>query len=297
MEETRFAGFSHGDVFGFDQLKKIKITVSPPSVEEPFWATKHTEAAERGRTGSAILTSSLRNCKTSTKAWLQAGVPSSPLSTTFANTLRKQPTSTSIHNLSDVEVILLPFSILRSHKVDIRLPTVFGGHSNTDNFVDSLRTDACPHTSQKNTGQLGFMDHEAVLHIRGLYHDLARFMMAGLYGAARPDNSFIFPNLSAEDMIEDEESVRQVLFTASLERTSSGKRRKTMRVGDGHVGEKVATRCDEENDMQYAVAAPLPTATTATRKDRYDQATSDATDSAANGTLGVKRQDSMGRGE
>jgi hypothetical protein len=153
--DHRFKRFSHGDKYGFDRLKKIKIIIYPADLADAL--SRHMPIntyfinlalcellkrslgkeeenkinrltiifAERARGKSAVQEISRQAIMRAEQYW-------------WDSTMHK-PRATSIHNLSNVEIALRPFSTLQSHNVDIYLPRNVRDHLATVAFVNKLK--------------------------------------------------------------------------------------------------------------------------------------------------------------
>ena len=136
--DGRFTKFRTGEMFGFCRLKRIEIHIFPDDGAYQHSAintyfmhialvrllTRNNEEAKHRITSIRIV------------------FPPSLKPTGFDSwwdTAKDRPRETSIHGISDVELVLRPFALLTHvHRVHVQLPEPVDRHVRTDRFVQSL---------------------------------------------------------------------------------------------------------------------------------------------------------------
>ncbi|KAK5744233.1 hypothetical protein LTR17_002263 [Elasticomyces elasticus] len=170
-EDARFARFKHGEKYGFDRLKKLKIVIHPASSDEPdnrhihmntffmIWALcqllQNSDEEKNKLTHISVEFAPAPVRATSKDSTGRRAIARADPQNYLWDALAEKPSTTSVRNCPDIEVILRPFSILRTHKVEIMLPEKLGGHVPTVEFVARLQR-----RMRSSQGNADIYDHD-----------------------------------------------------------------------------------------------------------------------------------------
>ncbi|KAK5678670.1 hypothetical protein LTS10_009114 [Elasticomyces elasticus] len=274
-EDARFARFKHGEKYGFDRLKKLKIVIHPASSDEPEHRHVHMNTFFMIWALCQLLHNGEKDNKLTHIAIDFAPAPVRALSKTSTgrraiaradpqnylwDALTDKPLTTSVRNCPDVEVILRPFSILRTHKVEIMLPEKLGGHIPTVEFVARLQRRMRSSQGNEDIYDHDFMNEEYAHKIRGLSGDFARYTLELLYGTGKGTR---VDGLTSSDMAEngedgedhedDEEDGKRDLSPMSKRSpTGDWKRLKGEGCSKRRDGKLDTFMSDEDRDMEIA---------------------------------------------
>ena len=137
--DGRFTKFRTGEMFGFCRLKKIEIHIFP---DEGAYQHSAINTYFMHIALVHLLTRSSEEVDriTSLRIVFQEPDPFKPTAVdSWWDTARDRPRETSIHGISDVELVLRPFALLTHvHKVDVQLPEQVDRHVRSVKFVQSL---------------------------------------------------------------------------------------------------------------------------------------------------------------
>ncbi|KAK5109336.1 hypothetical protein LTR62_007105 [Meristemomyces frigidus] len=224
LDDSRFARFCHGEEYGFDRIKKIKFLIFPPSTQDMQTRHPHVNTFYMLWSACQLLQ---HGCDKNRLAFLTIEFapmrkPSSEESATLApatNTERTGcraiaksetylwdmmtgcPSTTTIHNHSDIEMILRPFSILRAHNVTINLPPRLDTHAPTIDFVASLKQRILSLGSSNSEFDNTLLSEYFAHQIRGLQVDMQRYANELMYSTSEAGRSLA--DLTMRDWDED----------------------------------------------------------------------------------------------
>ncbi|KAK5695858.1 hypothetical protein LTR97_008278 [Elasticomyces elasticus] len=281
-EDARFARFKHGEKYGFDRLKKLKIVIHPASSDEPDNRHIHINTffmiwalCQLLHNGEYNDEEQMKKTKLTHITIEFAPAPVRAVSKSFTgrraiaradpqnylwDALAERPSTTSVRNCPDIEVILRPFSILRTHKVEITLPEKLGGHMPTVEFVARLQRRMRSSQGNEDIYDHDFMNEEYAHKIRGLSGDFGRYTFELLHSTGR---GIRVDGLNSEDMAEDgqdeedyeddeEDGKRDLSPMSKKSPTGDWKRLKGVS-GSKRRDEKLDTfMSDEDRDMEIA---------------------------------------------
>lgn len=270
--DDRFTRFTSKDEFGFRQLKKIQITIFPSEesvgVKVNALNTYYTNLAlvrllerDGGKKGENRMTSiSIIFAEPPASASERTGRRGIMNAENYWwDQASMAPKSSAIHNITDIEMCLRPFShITGVHNVNIHLPVKAQQHEPTATFVNELVA------SMKNTSGLPtispndrFDDHMDVLR-----NEVEEYVFRKKYG----DKAREISELTAEEMTDDFGEDDRADFDSSLSPSSkrdleaqkeySSKRRKIGRTNSPAIDEDDVFGHDEPTlralkDMGY----------------------------------------------
>ena len=196
--DGRFTKFRTGEMFGFCRLKRIEIHIFPDDGAYQHSAintyfmhialvrllTRNNEEKKNRITSIRIVFPSALK-PTGFDSWWDAG--------------RDRPRETSIHGISDVELVLRPFALLTHvHNVHIQLPEHVDRHVRSDRFVQSL-VKCMTATTLQNT----FNSDALEMKIESARFALEDHIRRKLYGSG----SYIqVPKITGEELEEDRQS-------------------------------------------------------------------------------------------
>ena len=186
IEDMRFCKFHRGDEFGFQRLKKIRIQVFPTRED----VVKHTaintyfinmalcRLLEKGRSERNRITSLTIEFVLPKIANDEVGRGAIQRAEQYWwDSEKQQPRETSIHNLSNIMLVLRPFATLTAcHAVQIQLPPYVRTHQPTVDFVQSLEASM---TSPLSTL---FMDDDLEMKIESARSAMEEFVLYTLHG-------------------------------------------------------------------------------------------------------------------
>lgn len=136
--DGRFTKFCTGEMFGFCRLKKIEIHIFPDD-----GAYQHS-AINTYFMNIALVRLLTRNSDRNVDRITSIRIVFPPackhtVDNTWWDTGKDRPRETSIHGISDVELVLRPFALLtRVHQVDVLLPDQVDRHVRSVKFAESL---------------------------------------------------------------------------------------------------------------------------------------------------------------
>ncbi|KAK1064954.1 hypothetical protein LTR33_011944 [Friedmanniomyces endolithicus] len=168
--------------------------------------------------------------------------------------LTNKPTAASIEWLPDIEVLLRPFAILRTHTVNIALPKHLNEDPTSVDFVTRLQRRMLSAHGNMGTYDTDFMDEKYAHTIRGLGSDFLRYTFDAIYGMGR---GYQLAGLDSNDMCDadEEEEGKHSLSPASGSSGGDQKRRKSE---DEEVREEMDEYLlDEDEQMQRGIANSL----------------------------------------
>ncbi|KAK4890132.1 hypothetical protein LTR27_011124 [Elasticomyces elasticus] len=223
-EDARFARFKHGEKYGFDRLKKLKIVIHPASSDEPdnrhihmntffmIWALcqllhngeyNDEEQMKKNKLTHITIEFAPAPVRAVSKSFTgRRAIARADPQNYLWDALAEKPSTTSVRNCPDIEVILRPFSILRTHKVEITLPEKLGGHIPTVEFVARLQRRMRSSQGNADIYDHDFMNEEYAHRIRGLSGDFGRYTFELLYSTGKGTR---VDGLNSGDMAEDGE--------------------------------------------------------------------------------------------
>lgn len=148
INDGRFARFRPDDLFGFCRLKRIEVHIFPydgthhhTAINTYFMNVALVRLLHRGTEKETDRITSIRIAfpegdllkHTGRSAVLAAG-------SSWWDADKDRPRESSIHGISDVELVLRPFAQLSHvHNVDVKLPMEVDRHVRTVGFVDTLQ--------------------------------------------------------------------------------------------------------------------------------------------------------------
>jgi hypothetical protein len=198
--DGRFTKFRTGEMFGFCRLKKIEIHIFP---EDGVF--QHS-AINTYFMNIALVRLLTRNSEkefdriTSIRIVFQESDPFKPTAvSSWWDTVKDRPRETSIHGISDVELVLRPFALLTHvHQVDVQLPEHVDRHVRSVKFVESL-----VHCMTATTLQGTFNSDALEMKIEGARFALEDHIRRKLYGSGRHID---VPKITGEELEDDKQS-------------------------------------------------------------------------------------------
>ncbi|KAK1059695.1 hypothetical protein LTR74_012426 [Friedmanniomyces endolithicus] len=222
IEDDRFAKFKHGEDFGFDRLKKIKIIIFPAAAsDEPEYRHMHIntffmtwalcQLLQRSEESNKLKYISLEFATPVVGNELPIGRRAIAKAENYLwDPLTNKPTAASIEWLPDIEVLLRPFAILRTHNVTIALPKHLNEDPSSVDFVARLQRRMLSAHGNMGTYDTDFMDEKYAHTIRGLGGDFLRYTFDTIYGAG---GGYKLEGLGSNDMCDaDEEDQEEHLL-------------------------------------------------------------------------------------
>lgn len=252
IADARFTKFKHGEAFGFDRIKNIKITIYPSedgerlvSLNTFYMSLALARLLERsdgdeqqnritsltidfasGVDGNAEGKNGRRAIMDAESYWWDAN--------------RGVPRATSVHGTSNVAFVLLPLSRLKSHNVKIDLPAKVRSHAGTMQFVARLEKTM---TDNKTTD---LMDDDFLHHLESAREAYEKHILHTRYGKR---DRFDVPKLSEGELQEDtEDGYKQGLDLEGKAPAGDRKRRKSDE--ENHVA---IHSDDEDEELQRAL--------------------------------------------
>lgn len=241
--ESRFVRFGDGDEFGFDRLKKINIIIYPKTNTR---AERHTtmntyfmnealaHMLERGCEKDSDRITSI-NISFSSPARTHATQQAAGRLNIMRNEVhwwdpsKAQPLSTEIHGMSDIEIILRPFSILRRvHNVEIKLPPKVNADSKTLEFVEDLKAVMVATTAKPVEFR---QDYNFEMRANAIKHNLFDITLADMFGG----KGLEIGKLSEKDMRDVEDDDADGTSKHDLSSTEDGDP-KRQKAGHSHFG-------------------------------------------------------------
>ena len=265
VEDDRFAKFKHGEAFGFDRLKKIKIIIFPAASDEPEYRHMHIntffmtwalcQLLQRSEESNKLKYISIEFATPVVGNDLPIGRRAIAKAENYLwDPLTNKPTAASIEWLPDIEVLLRPFAILRTHTVNIALPKHLNEDPTSVDFVTRLQRRMLSAHGNMGTYDTDFMDEKYAHTIRGLGSDFLRYTFDAIYGMGR---GYQLAGLDSNDMCDadEEEEGKHSLSPASGSSGGDQKRRKSE---DEEVREEMDEYLlDEDEQMQRGIANSL----------------------------------------
>ncbi|CAK3948617.1 Hypothetical predicted protein [Lecanosticta acicola] len=137
--DTRFARFNNLDEYGFKKVKKLTVVFYPAAnkarhtaLSTHYMSTALARLLDRGSKEEERI-KRLNICFAMNNSSAEESV------SYWWDGVRNQPRSTSMNCVSDIELVLHPFSILtRIHNVTITLPPLLRGHEPTTSYAKDL---------------------------------------------------------------------------------------------------------------------------------------------------------------
>ncbi|KAK3622616.1 hypothetical protein LTR56_022081 [Elasticomyces elasticus] len=280
-EDARFARFKHGEKYGFDRLKKLKIVIHPASSDEPdnrhihmntffmIWALcqllQNSDEEKNKLTHISVEFAPAPVRATSKDFTGRRAIARADPQNYLWDVMADNPSTTSVRNCPDIEVILRPFSILRTHKVEITLPEKLDGHVPTVEFVARLQRRMRSSQGNADIYDHDFMNEEYAHRIRGLSGDFGRYTFELLYSTGKGTR---VDGLNSGDMAEDgedgenneddEEDGKRDLSPMSKRSPASDSKRWKGEGGSKRRDEDLDTFMSEEDrDMEIAMERSL----------------------------------------
>lgn len=215
--DTRFTRFREGEEFGFNRLKKIKVVIfsktDPRQERHTAMNTYFMNLAlaqmlqrsyekDNDRITSFTIEFNSMRPRSSQEANGRHAIMQGENQCQWWDANKQQPLSTEIHDLSDIELILRPFSILRRvHNVNISLPSKIERHTATMEFVNDLRQTMMGPSSGRGLQYDGSFEMKA----NAIKHDLYdNHVYGGLWGSGGKDIGRLTEK-DMQDAGEDEE--------------------------------------------------------------------------------------------
>ena len=179
-ENRRFEKFKQGEDFGFDRLKHIRITIFPSeestrlvSMNTYFMNSALVRLLERSegkdrKNRITNLTVDFAPEKERDPSELVGRRAIMNGVSYWWDSDKDVPRDSWVHALSNVQLVLLPFSRLRSHNVNIELPDLLRSHVDTVLFVSELEARI------KSDSLADFIDDRFLVNLetmRGMYDD------------------------------------------------------------------------------------------------------------------------------
>lgn len=248
--DTRFEKFKHGEEFGFERLKKIKITIFPPfPVEATYRHVQLNTFFMHQALCQLLQRSEPNNQNKITKLEIDfaplivrreglTGRRAIAASEGYLwDSLSHKPLATSIEGITNIEVILRPFSILRCHNVEITLPPKLCDHGPTKAFVAKLKERMLSPLDQMIEEGADLMDDYSAAQIRSLGPDLQRYVFDALYGTGK---GIEVPDLGHGELWEDKEDAATKHCLSPITKKYGGdeKRRKSDELEDDSMDEE-----------------------------------------------------------
>ncbi|KAK3075182.1 hypothetical protein LTR53_001713 [Teratosphaeriaceae sp. CCFEE 6253] len=256
FEDTRFARFIHGEAFGFCRLKKIKIIIYPPADDEPgrrhmqinsffmIWAL-----CQLLRNGELAHRLTYISIEFEPRGWVSLDADDY-----LWDPMLQAPTLTSIQFLPNIELLLRPFAILRSHNVEIHLPDQLRDHEPSKDFAARLKRRML--STRTNLGDYDddLMNEDYAHNIRGLSGDFLRYVNDALHGKGHRVDGLGAGELWEND---DEDGPKRCSSPTSEGQRGDFKRPRMGTRRSSVMDESPITPEDEEEMLQRAIAASL----------------------------------------
>ncbi|KAK5121141.1 hypothetical protein LTR85_005625 [Meristemomyces frigidus] len=219
LRDQRFVKFRHGENFGFDRLKKIRIDIYPfdgpnrlvsmntyymnlalvalldrsegddPKKPNRITSLRISFSSKRGNAAEQEGRRAIMNAE---QYWWDGA--------------SHAPRATSIHGTSNIELVLLPFSRLRCHNVKINLPERLTSHAGTTAFVDRLVE------AMTGTTLADMMDDHFQLLLEAGREAYDEHVLNTLFGDKKYHH---VPKLSEADMQEEQDATKHDLSPIS----------------------------------------------------------------------------------
>ncbi|KAK3115616.1 hypothetical protein LTR53_004874 [Teratosphaeriaceae sp. CCFEE 6253] len=256
FEDTRFARFIHGEAFDFCRLKKIKIIIYAPADDEPgrrhmqinsffmIWAL--CQLLRDGELAHRLMYISI---EFEPRGWVSLDADDY-----LWDPVLQAPTLTSIQFLPNIELLLRPFAILRSHNVEIRLPDQLRDHEPSKDFVARLKRRML--STRTNLGDYDddLMNEDYAHNIRGLSGDFLRYVGDALHGKGHRVDGLGAGELWEHD---DEDGPKRCSSPTSEGQRGDFKRPRMGTRRSSVMDKSPITPGDEEEMLQRAIAASL----------------------------------------
>lgn len=149
IEDTRFAKFADGDEFGFQRMKKVVIQIYPTNEDDDRHVAINTHFMNLALCRLLERPTNDRERMTSIKVEFVAKHDTPATNrTTRASIMRQEkpwangtaPRSSSIHNITDIELALRPFAMLTNcHAASIEVPSYLAANKHLSGFVANLQ--------------------------------------------------------------------------------------------------------------------------------------------------------------
>jgi len=191
ISDNRFARFSVGEDFGFDRLKKIRITIyaldygsetSRHAVLNTYFMNLalcrllERGGAEKNRITSLVIDFDPKNHN---DVQLKGRRTIVRRENPWWDVDDQEPRQTSIHGLSNIELVLRPFATLSGcHAVEVYLPNQLTYHVKTVRFIQDL----VDHMISTDPLAMGFVDDQFDQQIEAARAALEEHIMHTLYG-------------------------------------------------------------------------------------------------------------------
>ncbi|TKA78084.1 hypothetical protein B0A55_03277 [Friedmanniomyces simplex] len=282
LEDNRFVRFKHGEGFGFDRLKKIKIIILPAASDEPEYRHLHIntffmtwalcQLLQRSEASNKLKYITVEfAAPPDGKGDLSGRRAIAKAENYLWDPLLKRPTATSIEWLPDIEVLLRPFSILRAHTVKIDLPKYLCGDATSVDFIARLQRRILSAHGNMGTYDHDFMDETYAYTIRGLSGDFLRYTFDALHGTG---TKHTVEGLRSEDTCDgdDEEDAKHSLSPTTKSQAGDHKRWK----GEGKKtrdGALDAYMLNEDEQMRRVIATSLKEVQSSKGKGRANNST------------------------
>lgn len=268
LSDKRFTRFISGESFGFDRLKKIEVFIYPSSEEDRlsrhvpintyFMNLALCKLLDRGdgndqkKNRIDKLTIMFMESERPSLALTAGQTLTTQAESYWWDTELKKPRETSIHRLSNVEIALRPFCILKSHKLEVKLPPSVRLHDDTVAFVEKLEGVIT------SNGLGGVIDDLSTAQIEAAREAMQDHVFSILYNNGKHTNIL---GLNEEELCEDEHIKRQ-LSPRSKVSTSPSKRNKADERFDDELYDLndkdwQSAWMREEMEMQLAIQASL----------------------------------------
>jgi len=198
--DGRFTKFRTGEMFGFCRLKKIEVHIFPDdgvfqhsSINTYFMNIALVRLLTRNSDEEFDRITSIRIV-------FQEADPFKPTAvSSWWDTVKDRPRETSIHGISDVELVLRPFALLTHvHQVDVQLPEHVDRHVRSVKFVESL-----VHCMTATTQQGTFNSDALEMKIESARFALEDHIRRKLYGSGRRID---VPKITGEELEDDKQS-------------------------------------------------------------------------------------------
>ncbi|KAK5155167.1 hypothetical protein LTS14_006122 [Recurvomyces mirabilis] len=212
IEDSRFARFNHREENGFDRLKKIKIVIVPPSVNEDAIGHPHVHTFFMTWSLCQLLQKSVEKHKLDFLTIDFADAPEGSQELMGRRVIArsdrylwdgmaKQPSTTTFDSLPDIEMILRPFAILRAHNVTVTLPPILAMHAPTKQFTATLEQRILSKDALTAEYDPVLLNEDYAHQFRAIHGDWLRFTLSKLYSDNRP--AIRVPDLDEQDFQAD----------------------------------------------------------------------------------------------
>ncbi|KAK4555799.1 hypothetical protein LTR86_007019 [Recurvomyces mirabilis] len=212
IQDSRFARFNHREEHGFDRLKKIKIVIVPPSVDETGLRHPHVHTFFMIWSLCQLLQKSVEKHKLD---FLTIDFAAAPAGTQeligrraiarsdryLWDGMAKQPSTTTFDGLPDIEMILRPFAILRAHNVTVTLPPILDTHAPTKLFITTLEQRILSKIALTAEYDPVLLNEDYAHQFRAIHGDWLRFTLSRLYTEGKPE--IHVPDLTEQDFQTD----------------------------------------------------------------------------------------------